>query len=347
MGLDATKLSKALNGKRRFSSLELARIAEASEVTADWLLSGDEMSIAARTSAAGSSVQRAIQSAASLAECRDNLIFLRGLTERPETPRFAKSLAYEQGEELADFALAHMGEPDVLDREDFAAAIERAFGFDVAVAEIDGGCDGLALTSASGARTLVVATSGNPTRQRFTMAHELAHLLCSDDQGYHVDENVMANSGGDPSEMRANAFAANLLMPRSKLRKLFSSPVITEESFSEAVLKLKVSPSSLAWRLLNLHLASPEQRAKFGSMRAIDCAAAVSQMGTYAAWVEASRQPRTPTRLVSDLFDAYLAGETTLRPLASLLGVPVEALRTAIESSGVPVDASEADEFAP
>lgn len=345
VGMDSTKLSKSLNGKRRFSSLELARIAEAAHRTVDWLLSGEETAVAARVSVDGSSVQRAIQQAANLGEHRDNIIFLRGTSQRHATPDLRKSLAYEQGEELAAFALAQLGNPDVLDSEDFAAAIERVFGFDVAVAEIDGGCDGLAFTSSSGARILLVAASGNPTRQRFTMAHELAHLLCSDDQGIHVDENVMAKGG--LSETRANAFAANLLMPASKLKELFPGPLITTENFSEAVMKLKVSPSSLAWRLLNLNLASPEQRAKFGHMRTIDCAAAVSKKGNYAAWVESSLQPRIPTRLLGDLFDAYLESKTTLRPLANLLGVPVEALRSAIESDGVPAEASEADEFVP
>lgn len=347
VGMDATKLSKALNGKRRFSSLELARIAEAGNVTVDWLLTGDAGAVAARVSVDGSSVQRAIDAAANFGECRDNVIFLRGVSPRPPTPPLRKTLAYEQAEELATFALSHLGDPDVLDHEDFAAAIERVFGFDVAVVHLESGCDGLAFTSRSGARILLVATSGNPTRQRFTMAHELAHLLCSDNQGLHVDENVMASSKGDVSEMRANAFAANLLMPAMKLTELFPNEVINEKNFSDAVMKLKVSPSSLAWRLLNLKLASPEERAKFGSMRAIDCAAAASQMDTYAAWVEAGRQPRTPRRLVRDLFEAYLEGGTTLRPLANLLNVPVDSLRMSIESSGVPVEASEAAEFAP
>lgn len=347
IGLDATKLSKALYGKRRFSSLDLARIAEASEVTVDWLLTGETAAVAARVSVDGSSVQQAIQEAANLGECRDNIIFLRGVAQRPETPPFRKTLAYEQAEELAEFALEHLGEPGVLAPENFATAIERVFGFDVAVVDLDGGCDGLAFSSRDGARTLLVATSGNPTRQRFTMAHELAHLLCSDNQGLHVDENVMARSKGDASEMRANAFAANLLMPAKKLKELFPDSAVTEQNFSEAVMQLKVSPSSLAWRLLNLRLATPEQRVKLGNMRTIDCAAAASKMHSYAAWVEAGRQPRIPTRLVRDLFDVYLDGKTTLRPLANLLGVPVEHLRTAIEPSGVPVEASEADEFAP
>src|SRR5262245_27424022 len=40
IGLSKDKLSKSLTGKRRFTSLELALIAEAGGVTVDWLLTG-------------------------------------------------------------------------------------------------------------------------------------------------------------------------------------------------------------------------------------------------------------------------------------------------------------------
>src|SRR5260370_6325233 len=51
IGLDDSKLSKSLSGTRRFSSLDLARIAEECEVSVDWLVTGEEpaLAIAART----------------------------------------------------------------------------------------------------------------------------------------------------------------------------------------------------------------------------------------------------------------------------------------------------------
>ena len=51
VGLNDSKLSKSLSGARRFSSLDLARIAEICEVTVDWLITGDEppLALAART----------------------------------------------------------------------------------------------------------------------------------------------------------------------------------------------------------------------------------------------------------------------------------------------------------
>src|SRR5262247_409114 len=51
IGLDDSKLSKSLSGTRRFSSLDLARIADRWNVTVDWLVTGEEppLAVAART----------------------------------------------------------------------------------------------------------------------------------------------------------------------------------------------------------------------------------------------------------------------------------------------------------
>lgn len=347
--LDSTKLSKSLNGHRRFTSLELARIADVANVSVDWLLGGADSQLAARVSADGSTISRAVAEAHRVAESRDNATFLGVETTTTVAPTLSNPLWTEQGSELAEFVLSKLGSrPDVTKESDsFALAIERSLGIDVCIASLDGGCDGLALSSANGARVLMVATTGNPTRQRFTMAHELAHLLCQDDQELHIDNNVMAGSRGESSEIRANAFAAALLMPEPDLEARFASRPIDREAFSQAVMDLMVSPSSLAWRLNNLKIASAADRAEFGKLRTIDCAAQVDRMDEYARWVEASSQPRPPIRLMSDLLRIYSQGASTLRPLANLLEVSVDVLREALEPVVEDSLTSEADDFAP
>lgn len=58
-------------------------------------------------------------------------------------------------------------------------------------------------------------------RQRFTIAHELGHLLAGDDQGVHVDEDIYGPwSKKGSGEIRANGFAAAFLMPEDALRSV-------------------------------------------------------------------------------------------------------------------------------
>lgn len=75
----------------------------------------------------------------------------------------------------------------------------------------------------------------NPGRQRFTMAHELAHLLfhrdlvnrkVSEDTGSKFSEAIKLfrdKENYKHEEMEANTFAAELLMPSNEFRSLWSS----------------------------------------------------------------------------------------------------------------------------
>src|SRR2546425_3925042 len=64
----------------------------------------------------------------------------------------------------------------------------------------------------------------HPNRQRFTIAHEIGHMLLHKGQEVHVDRTYRVNLRDDlssqavsPEEMEANAFAAALLMPEGLL----------------------------------------------------------------------------------------------------------------------------------
>ena len=62
-------------------------------------------------------------------------------------------------------------------------------------------------------------------RQRFTVAHELAHLLLHATPSVHVDRTLVnlrdehSSDGTSEEEMEANLFAAELLMPQSFLQR--------------------------------------------------------------------------------------------------------------------------------
>lgn len=77
----------------------------------------------------------------------------------------------------------------------------------------------------SSARWMIVVNKRHsPERQRFTLAHELGHLLLHEYTKPHADgrnvvryRNAVSALGTDREEIEANQFAAELLMPASRL----------------------------------------------------------------------------------------------------------------------------------
>lgn len=113
------------------------------------------------------------------------------------------------------------------------------------------------------------------TRQRFTIAHELGHLLLHEGRAITVDKaarvNVRVNLRNgksslatDREEIDANQFAAALLMPEDAVQKETSrtrqSAMVSD--VTEAVARLAtafdVSPSAMQYRLINLGVLAPE-----------------------------------------------------------------------------------------
>jgi len=106
-----------------------------------------------------------------------------------------------------------------------------------------------------------------PVRQRFTIAHELGHLLMHEGRQLWVDRSVRVNlrevgehsRGGQ--EREANWFAAELLMPEDMVRTTAASIAqrrqVTEDSLVLALAEtFQVSRPARSYRLLNLGLLS-------------------------------------------------------------------------------------------
>jgi Zn-dependent peptidase ImmA (M78 family) len=117
-------------------------------------------------------------------------------------------------------------------------------------------------------------SDGNPMRSgiRFTLAHELCHLLIDRDAG---SELALVSGPWAPKsvEQRANAFAAALLMPDemivSAYDKFGSHPSSGDyDDLIQVAKELDVSPDALSWHLLNRGFIDGVQcdalRAQFG-----------------------------------------------------------------------------------
>lgn len=100
----------------------------------------------------------------------------------------------------------------------------------------------------------------NPTRKRFTIAHELGHYILHSDKPLFIDKNpkVMfrnnaSSSGEQLQEREANHFAAALLMPFRLINdEIENAPDSTVNPIEYLAKKFKVSEQAMTFRLANL-----------------------------------------------------------------------------------------------
>lgn len=108
-------------------------------------------------------------------------------------------------------------------------AIAEELGIDVVRDYLGSGVSGKIQRDATGRYTIVVNAQEAPVRQRFTIAHEIAHYLyhrdligdgVSDSPAYRApDEKVYETTPLERRhETQANQFAANILMPKDLIR---------------------------------------------------------------------------------------------------------------------------------
>jgi transcriptional regulator with XRE-family HTH domain len=150
--IEASKLSKSLNGSRRFTSLELAKIAELGKVTVDYLLTGEAspLAMAARKSI-DSPAELASRVGTRFAELREVAAHLGAPTRFDPLPHGALvGREIDRAAVLADRAVRRCAERNLNPTaDDLATVIEDAFGVDVAVGPLGDNFDGLTASSSS------------------------------------------------------------------------------------------------------------------------------------------------------------------------------------------------------
>jgi Zn-dependent peptidase ImmA (M78 family) len=138
--------------------------------------------------------------------------------------------------------------------------IAQFLGAQIAYEAFDGDVSGMLYRDAN--RTLIgVNSSHAPTRQRFTLAHEIAHLRLHKGQPVFIDRLVRVNwrdGTSDQEEAQANAFAAELLMPRQLMLQEIerqikrSRQIAPEQLISSLAETFRVSQEAMRYRLINL-----------------------------------------------------------------------------------------------
>jgi len=116
-----------------------------------------------------------------------------------------------------------------------------------------------------GKNTIIGINSAHAqTRQRFSIAHEIGHLMLHDKELF-VDKVVRVNFrdnksslATDREEIQANTFAAELLMPKSLINAEIDRLIKKWQTFDKDELighlfkTFQVSPQAMEYRLINL-----------------------------------------------------------------------------------------------
>lgn len=114
-----------------------------------------------------------------------------------------------------------------------------------------------------GNRVIGINKDDGPARKKFTMAHELGHMIVHTRDDVTFDKNFVyfrdsrSSTGLLPKEVEANAFAAELLMPAEKLTKQIVSEggidlVNDEDKIRTLADEYEVSFSAMAVRIDSL-----------------------------------------------------------------------------------------------
>lgn len=174
-------------------------------------------------------------------------------------------------------------------------------------------------------------------RWRFTIAHELGHLLF-DFPSYErnaVADVEVVTAGGAVPEQRANAFAAALLMPREGLRSeleqlgwKFGQP-INPHWLLHLQLMFRVSYTALGFRLVNLGWLGPDSWEQLSRVQP-QVAAAVLGLDPYSALPQFQASSSgwvVPAQLTSLALRAFQNQQVSLEVLAEFMDMDVADAR--------------------
>lgn len=159
-------------------------------------------------------------------------------------------------------------------------------------------------------------------RQRFTVAHEVGHALLDTEQAFVVSFKKWDQS--NLSEIRANAFASNFLLPRETLATIPEPQTWTESKFLEYATRFMVNTATLAYALQDSNLISASDVEMF---RKLTVAQEIKTDPELALSLSASSKHRKMSLLERGLsssyvglcFDAYERSVVTAARLAEML----------------------------
>jgi Zn-dependent peptidase ImmA (M78 family) len=137
------------------------------------------------------------------------------------------------------------------------------------------------LSTRGNKRVVGINARHHRNRQRFTLAHEIAHVLLEHDTGdVHVDKGIVLYRNTDSAvrsariEVDANRLAAELLIPKQMLKddlsELDAFDAITDDDIESLASRYEISISALLNRLGDIGFATVRHDLSYESAAADD-----------------------------------------------------------------------------
>ncbi|MFN8051060.1 MAG: XRE family transcriptional regulator [Acidimicrobiales bacterium] len=247
-GMTQSKLSKSENGARRFTTIELAELAAALDVDPLDLLDESPLAESLVAAARGGVLDTAAPGVALATEALRVWRILDAdsipveLGTRPALTSIPPGFATEGRSAAADVRdYLQLGSRPLANLLDVATGVGLVVFYRPFAQEEQ--FDGVCVADGDRAVAVINTRGRGRGRQRFTLAHEIAHWVFGDvDSGPAIDRDVTED--GNDAERRANAFAAALLVPQEAI-----SAVVDVVTGVRAAYEYGVSVEMMANRL--------------------------------------------------------------------------------------------------
>ncbi len=239
IGITDEKLSKSLRGRRAFSSVELAQLADVLNVDVHWLITGrpdpHRLVVAARHDFDHETGRRDVPGRDADQPVLDDiaLAYRQAFTAWSPVDIALPGTAIEVKSKLGTGFVRRMADRFESDLDVDVirlSEVSTAYSFRVGLRNV-----------------IVLQATGNWFRENWSLAHELGHLVA----GHHA--NDLTPTERNRHELVANAFAAELLLPEDRLRAI-NWHSLTERELADLIWHWGVSTDALARRLEGLGL---------------------------------------------------------------------------------------------
>ncbi|MFC5369400.1 ImmA/IrrE family metallo-endopeptidase [Arcanobacterium bovis] len=216
---------------------------------------------------------------------------------------------------------------------------------DIIVLPLGDNTDALTISDPqSGLMTIGINTTNNAYRQRFSIAHEIGHIVAGD---LSPSTEIFECQSQSPEETRAHSFARHLLCPITALHSHFDSTTkVTIEDLSHVVRTFKVTPHVAAIQLKDAGIINQIQSDEFYKISTRTLASRFGWREEFDIDCEISQKFFPSPQLVLDATNAYRHGLVSIGAVATARGKDVDEIQKEI-AEAMEIDSSTPQKHAP